>query len=135
MVDYRSKIQSAPISGVNITPFTDVVLVLLIVFMVSAPGILSSVLHIQLPHASSTDRVKNRSRVIGIDSKGNLFLDGSAVSKEDLTETIKKSLEKEEGTGFTVNADSRTPHGLVVEVLDLLRSSGVQKISVGTVQN
>ncbi len=133
MVDYRGgKRRGGVISGVNITPFTDVVLVLLIVFMVSAPGLLTSSLKIQLPGSSTAGESRGSQFTLGLDRSGTLYLEGKAVDEKQLRARL--STLGEEDVTITLNADSRAAHGLVVEVMDLLRRAGVKKILVGAVK-
>ncbi len=119
-------------SGVNITPFTDVVLVLLIVFMVSAPGILTSVLHIQLPGAEGDTGKDDASLVIGLDREGEIYIDGRTVPSEEFIESLKEKMNRDDVSKVILNADTRTKHGDVVNILDKIRKAGVQAVSVGT---
>lgn len=131
MVRYRRK-ENEPVSGINITPFTDVILVLLIVFMISAPGIYMYSFKIQLPGSKSNTGESSFSLVIGIDEKGTIFLSDRSVSEEELRQKLT-SLEVKKKEKVLLNADSRLNHGRVIEIVDLLRESGAQSVSVGTV--
>ncbi len=133
MVHYRRSGSESYISTVNITPFTDVALVILIVFMVSAPGILSSAIDIHLPTASSSvNQDKNEIR-IGIDKNGILYLNQKKVTKEELEKEVMSS-EDLSGKNAVINADSGASHGTVVEILDMLRKAGLKGVYVGTVR-
>ncbi len=136
MIDYRKYQEGEGLfSGINIVPFTDVVLVLLIIFMIAAPGLLSAGLNISLPGASSADPDVPATVTVGLDRDGRIFLDGRGLKDAaDLTAEIKALVEKRADLGVVVNADSAARHGRVVEVMDGLRNSGVNKIYVGTVQ-
>lgn len=118
------------ISGINITPFTDVILVLLIVFMVSAPGLLSSSLNIVLPGSSTASSRVPSALVVALDREGHLYVDGKSMESGALEAKVKQIGKDAQ---VTLNADARATHGRVVEVMDLLRRAGAEKIYVGTV--
>lgn len=136
MIDYKKYAlgESDYFSGINIVPFTDVVLVLLIIFMIAAPGLVRSGLDINLPGAS-TSRSQTKTRwQVAVDDSGNLFLNARPIKSAALKEQLKAQLEKSSDTSVVLNADQATEHGKVVEVLDSIRAAGVKKIYVGTVR-
>jgi biopolymer transport protein ExbD len=133
MVPYRKRNSDAYISAVNITPVTDVALVILIVFMVSAPGFISSAMDIKLPSASTSSE-KNRSDLrIGIDENGNLFYNQKSITVEELKKELSE-IENPAAKKAVINADTSAAHGKVVEILDLLRKSGIEGVYVGTLR-
>lgn len=134
MIDYKKYRSGRILSGVNITPFTDVVLVLLIVFMITAPGILTSSLDIQLPDAGSSSSTKSEGITVALDREGRVYLDGDNVELKDLKALIRKRIESDPSGRFLLNADRKVEHGKVIEVLDLIRSSGAKTVLVGTVR-
>ena len=134
MVPYRNRNDRDYISTVNITPFTDGVLVILIVFMISAPGILSSHLDILLPGSSVSRDAKRPDRIVGIDSEGDLFFNESRLNEQKLTEKIHQIVKDDPDAKILLNADKRVPHGRVVEILDLLRKEGIRGTYVGAVR-
>lgn len=136
MIDYKkyTRDQSDYFSGINIVPFTDVVLVLLIIFMIAAPGLVRSGLDINLPGANTgRTQVKTRHRV-ALDAQGRIYLNAAPIPRADLIAKIKQQLETQVDISVVLNADEATEHGKVVEVLDAIRSAGVKKIYVGTVR-
>lgn len=134
MIDYNKYRASKLITGVNITPFTDVVLVLLIVFMIAAPGLVTSSLNIQLPDAGSTGHADSKATTIALDREGRVYLEGEPVKIEDLEGLIRGKLEKDPDRQFLLNADRKIEHGQVIRLLDLVRSSGAKSVLVGTVR-
>ncbi len=134
MIDYQRYRQKKLISSLNLTPFTDVVLVLLIVFMISAPGMLSSVLPIHLPRASSGDPGTRKGMVIGLEKGGELYLNGEAVTSDQLQSRLQELAKEKNAEAITLQADSRTEHGRVVEILDMVRKAGLDEVSVGTIR-
>lgn len=135
MIDYRKYQEGEGLfSGINIVPFTDVVLVLLIIFMIAAPGLLTG-MNISLPGSSSADPDVPASVTVGLDREGRIFLDGRGLENAaELTEEIQSLVQRRSNLAVVLNADSAARHGQVVEVMDGLRNSGVKKIYVGTVQ-
>lgn len=121
-------------SGINIVPFTDIVLVLLIIFMIAAPGLVSTGLNISLPGATTTDPSIPSKVTVGLDNNGNIFLEGQRLSREDLGARIKELVARRDDLGVVLNADRHAEHGNVIALLDTLRRAGARKIYVGTVK-
>lgn len=136
MIDYKKYREGeALFSGINIVPFTDVVLVLLIIFMIAAPGLLSSGLNVTLPGSASADPNIPSKVTVSLDSQGAIFLDGRGMpDAATLAREIEDLVKKRPDLGVVLNADTSARHGRVVEILDSLRRSGALKIYVGTVQ-
>lgn len=120
-------------SGINIVPFTDVVLVLLIVFMIAAPGLLNTALGIRLPGSSTAERRSSQTVEVGLDASGRVFVKGQVVARDKLKERL--SSEFAGGAGdILLNADEGVKHGEVVALLDFLRSIGGKNVLIGTVR-
>lgn len=120
--------QGEMISGINVTPLVDVVLVLLIVLMVTASYTVSKALPMDLPKAS-TGESENHPMAISVDDQGKLFLDGSSISKGDLQMAVRDR--KAQGdVSALIAADGMTQHRSVVGVIDLLRVEGVTKFAI-----
>jgi len=134
VIDYKKHINSELISSVNITPFTDVVLVILIVFMVSAPGILSSHLDILLPKTGIDRSDIKVSHTIALDQEGMIYVNEKRVTDDEFTGQAKEWSESEIEEKILLNADKRVSHGRVVEVLDILRAQGVSGTYVGAIR-
>ena len=133
MVRYRRGDREV-MSSINITPFTDIVLVLLIVFMIAAPGLVRSGLDISLPRSSSSKGELPKKWTVAMDREGGLYLNGEAVVRAELSEKLAAVRAEREDFSIVLNADGRTEHGAVVEVLDILKKSGAKNIYVGTVR-
>ncbi len=133
MVRYKKSGETV-VSAINITPFTDIVLVLLIVFMISAPGILSPGLDITLPGSQTSKTHKPASYTVGLDREGKIYLDSKLVNLQELKNTIAMQAAKDPELSIVLNADSAAKHGEVISVLDAVRSSGAANIYVGTIK-
>jgi len=119
-------------SGINITPFTDIILVLLIIFMIAAPGLLNTGIDIVLPGAQSSSSYGENKLHVGLDREGHLYLNGSQISREELKNKISAHLQ-EKDADIVLNADVQSQHGIVVETLDLIKATGARKIFVGVI--
>ena len=136
MISYKQKLQEStrPFSGINIVPFTDIILVLLIIFMISAPGLIQSGLGIELPKSVNKDQGKKNNIIININSKNEIFLDDlskkTKMSKKELNDYLKNI--KDENKEVLINADQNVKHGEIISILDILKTNGIVKIIVGT---
>ncbi len=133
MVYYRAR-RSQLFSGINIVPFTDVVLVLLIVFMISAPGLLNTALNIRLPGSTQASKRSDTKITVALDAEGKIYINGEVVAREKVQERVKELSKGEAGSEILLNADIKAHHGEVVELLDLLRQAGGSNVFIGTVR-
>lgn len=117
------------ITGINVTPMVDVVLVLLIILMVTASYIVTKAIPMELPNAS-TGEASDAPLAISIDKEARLFLDGEPVSETDLERAAGKASDKNPNARAMIAADGATQHRSVIRVIDLLRKSGVGKFAI-----
>ncbi len=120
------------LSDINVTPLVDVMLVLLIIFMITAP-MLHQGIQVALPRADA-ENLPMRTEdplVLSIDSEGALFLRDDPVAAEDLVESLKTELKSPDDTVF-LKADREIAYGKVVEVLDLLHRGGIVNVGMVT---
>ena len=113
---------SAPLSDINVTPFVDVMLVLLVIFMVTAP-MFSQGLPVSLPEAQAPPLVSEKPLVISISREQAIYLGDRAVALENL----KAALAREEGAKapeVLLKSDQSVPYGLVVKVMSILKEGG-----------
>jgi len=118
------------ISGINITPFTDVVLVLLIIFMIATPLLIRSEIKVNLPQASSADAAPQKTLIITIDSAGAVYVDGARTALGDLRTGLTGTLAKRPGAPVIIMGDRDVRYDLVVRVLEIAKSCGVGKLSL-----
>lgn len=119
------------ISEINITPFTDVILVLLIIFMITTPLILESSLKVNLPKAASASAVKEISTAdITITNEGTLYLDGTMVTRKELKERISNRAKGNPGLAVIVSSDRLVRFKDIVDVLDILNTVGVRNLNI-----
>jgi len=117
------------INEINITPFVDVVLVLLVIFMVTTPMMVKTAMELKLPNAENTDQVDKQTVGVTILKSGNVMLNGSLISPDDLKLEIKNRLKKDANTQIILIADKMATHGMVIEVLDLIKSTGAKNFA------
>ncbi|MEE9435377.1 MAG: protein TolR [Candidatus Adiutricales bacterium] len=119
-------------SEINVTPLVDVMLVLLIIFMVTAPMMLQG-LDVNLPQVDSTAiRSKGERVVISITSKGEIFIDDYKVPFEDLGLKVARILEVQKVNEVALRADKSIPYGQVVRIMAEVRKAGVTNLGLVT---
>jgi biopolymer transport protein ExbD len=117
------------ISGINVTPLVDVTLVLLIIFMVTAKIIVSQGLPMDLPKAASGEEIQTVFSV-ELTADGKTIVDSKVVTNEDDVGRLAKDAKaKNKDLRAVIRADKKVEHGRVIQVLDLLKRSGVAKIA------
>jgi biopolymer transport protein TolR len=117
------------ISDINVTPFVDIVLVLLIIFMVTATYIVSRAIPVDLPKASSGEDVTT-TLALTLTKEGDLYLDGRKVGEDDVKRAIASARRGNRETRAVIAADKQVTHGRVVHVIDLVRREGVSRFAI-----
>ena len=120
------------ISEINITPLTDVMLVLLVIFMVTTPLMMIGDLKIDLPKASTSTMDVGKGVEIAITENGLLSLNGEAIGMGELYDKLREVFEKNSTSSVFIRADKDARHGLVVEVLDTAKRAGASRLSIAT---
>lgn len=128
----QGKNSDSLISDINVTPFVDVMLVLLIIFMVTAPMMIQGV-NIDLPEASSEPlHSENEQLLVSINRNNQIFINDYAVSIEFLKEKLEKILEGRQDREVYLKADKEIGYGVVVHVMSEMKSAGVEKLGIVT---
>jgi biopolymer transport protein TolR len=125
-----SKTTQSTLSEINMVPFIDVVLVLLIIFMITAP-ILQSGIEVDLPKTSTVKEINEQKLVVTIDKNQLIYLGDTPVNIHQLGSKVKAQLKKPQDSVF-LRADEAIPFGTFAKVIDTLRQSGVANISIVT---
>lgn len=119
------------IVGINVTPLVDIVLVLLIIFMVTAKLIVSQSVPLDLPKAASGTDVQQIFSV-ALAADGSTQVDSRAVPNDDaIFGLAREAHAKNAELRAVIKADTSVPHGRVIKVLDLLKQAQVSKIAFG----
>ena len=126
----RKKKKTELMAEINITPFTDVVLVLLIIFMIATPFIYQSSMKVDLPKASKTEDV-SRDIIITINARGEIFLDNAKVELGALRQKLSAMVKNKPDSLVIVNGDKNVRYDSVVQVMDIMTQSGVRNPGLG----
>ncbi|MFH0811004.1 MAG: protein TolR [Pseudomonadota bacterium] len=119
-------------ADINVTPLVDVMLVLLIIFMVTAPMMMQGV-EVDLPKTSTKAlQAKHEQLVITVNRKGEVFIDRYRVASGTLGPKLASLRESKPGCEFFLKADKSVPYGLVVEVMAAVRRAGVKSLGMVT---
>jgi biopolymer transport protein TolR len=121
------------IEGINVTPLVDIVLVLLIIFIVTAKMVVAPSVPLDLPQASTGEEVQSIFSV-AITKDGKLMVDGKSAEDANMVELARAALAKDKELRAVIQADGDTTHRRVIDVLDRLKSAGLTKVAFGTVQ-
>jgi biopolymer transport protein ExbD len=124
----------APITAINVTPFVDIILVVLVIFMATAPLISKRVLKVDVPKAAHHEKSATEALQITLDAKKEIHLAGQKVGEDDLKLRLSKMTQKDPDMRVTLSADKTIPYGEVVSFLDVLRGSGVRKLGLEVVR-
>ncbi len=117
------------ITAINVTPLVDVVLVILVIMMVTAGFIVSRAIAVDLPRAHSGQGV-SRTMAITIDVAGVLFLDGRRIGRDELRAEVRAARQTDPEARAMIAADGRVRHAQVVEIIDLLRTEGMDHFAI-----
>ncbi len=117
---------------INITPLTDVALVLLIIFMITAPMIIQSGINVKLPGAVSNDVTPEKNIILNITADGKVYLGNQEITLKDLYLPLAALLAVSQTKIVIINADTAVKHGVVISVMDLARQAGAVKLFEST---
>lgn len=119
------------ISDINITPFVDIILVVLIIFMVTATAIVRQAIDVKLPEAATGSTADDASLAITIDSALHWYLDGKPTDDSTLRTALRAAkAEKGDKVVCLLAADGSVPHREVVRLIDLVKQEGIAKFAI-----
>jgi biopolymer transport protein TolR len=119
-------------SDINVTPFVDVMLVLLIIFMVTAPMMRQGV-EVDLPK-TTTRHIKTREDplILSVNKKGEIFLENHRIKLDNLEIKVKKIFENRREKEVLLRADKDVPYGFVIKVISKVKRAGIDKLGMVT---
>jgi biopolymer transport protein ExbD len=117
-------------SSINVTPFVDVVLVLLVIFIVTAPMLMKEVLEVKLPKSGTSDGAKISTLGIAINESGTILLNGQPVDESGLKLAAQSALQADPQSQAIISADQESAYKNIVKVIDLLKSSGFERYAL-----
>ncbi len=119
-------------SDINVTPFVDVMLVLLIVFMVAAPMMTEGV-EVSLPQATSQPlETEQEQLIVSLNKNGDIFLNDYQVQLTELREKLDLIIKGQSDREVYLRADKEIPYGVVVKVMSEIKDAGVEKLGMVT---
>jgi biopolymer transport protein TolR len=125
-----SKTTQTSLSEINMVPFIDIVLVLLIIFMITAP-ILQSGIELDVPKTHQVKEITEQRLVVSIDKAQKVYLGNDPVNIHQLGAKIHAQMKKQNDAVF-LRCDEKVPFGIFASVVDTLRQSGISNISIVT---
>ncbi len=119
-----------PISQINVTPFVDIILVVLIIFMVTTPIIMKPSINVNLPKATSGEQTNPTQLSITITAVGQIVINGTVVTEGDVGNLAKELVTKQPDVQALISADKDVPHGKVIGVIDAVKAAGVTRFAI-----
>ena len=126
----KGRTQSS-LSEINITPFVDVVLVLLVMFMVTAP-ILQSGIEVELPKTKTVKEISEERLVITIDKDQCVFLGNDPININEIADRLHEKIRDPQGQSVFIRSDENVPFGAFATVMDAVKQTGITNVSIVT---
>jgi biopolymer transport protein TolR len=118
------------ISGINVTPLVDIMLVLLIIFMLTANIINNPAIQVDLPKASTGEATEPTTIALTLTEDGSIYLNGELTTKPALIAYLPEVAKADEKAQALIAADKAVPHGKVIQLIDLVRQMGVYRFAL-----
>lgn len=118
------------ISEINVVPLVDIVLVVLIIFMVTAPMIMKPSINVNLPKAASGESTQPTKLSISLTKDGQILLNGAVATEDAIKLKAEEELKTNTEVQAVISADRDVPHGTVVRILDVVKLAGVKKFAI-----
>jgi biopolymer transport protein ExbD/biopolymer transport protein TolR len=119
------------LADINITPLVDVVLVLLIIFMISAP-VLQSGVEVNVPKTRTVKEITEQRLVVTIDREQKIFLNDKPINVHDLPQALHQTSTDPSHQSIYLRSDERVPFGAFATVMDAVKQSGITNVSIVT---
>lgn len=115
---------------INITPFTDVVLVLLIIFMITTPMLVQPGIKVKLPKAQAAETDDDKTLTITIDSAGSVYIDNRRTDIGRLKDRLQAKLFSRPDTAVVVKGDKEVKYDTVIKVIDAAKLAGAKRFAL-----
>lgn len=126
----KGRTQSS-LSDINITPFVDVVLVLLVMFMVTAP-VLQSGIEVEVPKTRTVKEITEERLVITIDKDQRVFLGNDPININEIADRLHEKIRDPQGQSIFIRSDENVPFGAFATVMDAVKQTGITNVSIVT---
>ena len=127
---YHDDDEAPMIVDINVTPLVDIMLVLLIIFMVTATFIVQPGLPVQLPKAATGEETGASTLEVQVAKDGTLSMNGARLSEDELRQSLATAAAQKPDVQAIIAADRDVSHGDVVHLMDVMRQSGVHKFAL-----
>ncbi len=118
------------ITDINVTPLVDIMLVLLIIFMLTAHLIAKQAIEVELPKAAQATAVPPTTLAVTLTREGRIYLNGAETTAAALRSEVRSAVAKDARTQVLIAGDKNVSHGRVVWVLDVVKSLGVRSFAI-----
>ena len=118
------------IDGINITPMVDVILVLLVIFMVTANFLKKESININLPKVQAADPNVSQSVQVALTRDGKILLEGQSTTEEKLVSTLERDLKFRPNMRLTLSADEKLSYGTIMKLMGVIRKAGVSRVAL-----
>jgi biopolymer transport protein ExbD len=118
------------ISGINVTPLVDIILVLLIIFMVTATYIVREAIAVDLPRAAHGGEAAGTALAVVLTREGLIFVDGVERTEQELARRTGEALARDREVRAVISADRAALHGAVVRVIDVMKGAGLSRFAI-----
>ncbi len=118
------------LNEINVTPLVDVMLVLLVIFLVASVYIVKESIEVELPKAASATDTPETTIAILIDAQGSLYLNGEPTDAAALAKACETTAAQNPNAQAIIAADRKVSHGAVIEVIDLVRTHGLERFAL-----
>jgi biopolymer transport protein ExbD len=118
------------IDGINITPMVDVILVLLVIFMVTANFLKKESININLPKVQAADPNVSQSVQVALTRDGKILLEGQTITEEKLISTLERDIKFRPNMRLTLSADEKLAYGTIMKLMGVIRKSGVSRVAL-----
>jgi len=123
------------ISDINIVPLVDIILVVLIIFMVASPISQQKKVNVDLPTSGYSDsNSETQPFQVTVNESGHIFMQGEMISENDLRNRAIEESKKNQSVEAILTADKNLSYGQVVKYMDMIKSGGINRLSISTNQ-
>lgn len=119
------------LAEINVTPLVDVMLVLLVIFMITAPAIQSGI-QVQVPQTHETRQVNKNLLVVTVDRSGNVYIGDQITNLKTIATDLKKKLPNPQEKDVYVRADEHVSWGVLARVMDAIKTGGLSSVELVT---
>ncbi len=126
----KMDLDNEAIADINVVPLVDIILVVLIIFMVTAPMFIKPTINVNLPKAASGDQTAPSKLNIALTVDGRINLNGVFVDEATVRQRAMDEVVKNADVQAIISADKDVPHGKVIGLLDIVKTAGVKKFAI-----